>query len=157
MSTGCKQITDIELLVTGALATLSANGHYNKHGSKWPCQEIKPWSMNVGVRNFIVTRYLIFCRRCFSFSQITVACGATWVHESWSTSLITRFMGPTWGPSGANRTQVGPMLAPWTLLSGIGSGNGLCVSSAKPLPQPMHMYCKLHKEYTSVKCKPIYK
>ena len=34
-------------------------------------------------------------------------------------SLIARFMGPTWGPSGADRTQVGPMLAPWTLLSGI--------------------------------------
>ena len=33
--------------------------------------------------------------------------------------LITRFMGPTWGPSGADRTQVGPMLAPWTFLSGI--------------------------------------
>ena len=27
-------------------------------------------------------------------------------------------MGPTGGPSGADRTQVGPMLAPWTLLSG---------------------------------------
>ena len=27
-------------------------------------------------------------------------------------------MWPTWGPSGADRTQVGPMLAPWTLLSG---------------------------------------
>ena len=27
-------------------------------------------------------------------------------------------MEPTWGPSGAGRTQVGPMLAPWTLLSG---------------------------------------
>ena len=27
-------------------------------------------------------------------------------------------MGPIWGPSGADRTQVGPMLAPWTLLSG---------------------------------------
>ena len=27
-------------------------------------------------------------------------------------------MGPTWGPSGADRTQVDPMLAPWTLLSG---------------------------------------
>ena len=26
-------------------------------------------------------------------------------------------MGRTWGPSGADRTQVGPMLAPWTLLS----------------------------------------
>ena len=34
-------------------------------------------------------------------------------------SLIERFMGPTWGPSGADRTQVGPMLAPWTLLSGL--------------------------------------
>ena len=27
-------------------------------------------------------------------------------------------MESTWGPSGADRTQVGPMLAPWTLLSG---------------------------------------
>ena len=34
-------------------------------------------------------------------------------------SLIARFMGPTWGPSGADRTQVGPMLAPWTLPSGL--------------------------------------
>ena len=33
-------------------------------------------------------------------------------------TLIARFMGPTWGPSGDNRTQVGPMLAPWTLLPG---------------------------------------
>ena len=31
---------------------------------------------------------------------------------------IVRFMGRTWGPSGANRTQVDPMLAPWTLPSG---------------------------------------
>ena len=27
-------------------------------------------------------------------------------------------MGPMWGPSRADRTQVGPMLAPWTVLSG---------------------------------------
>ena len=33
-------------------------------------------------------------------------------------TLIARFMGPTWGPHGTNRTQAGPMLAPWTLLSG---------------------------------------
>ena len=31
---------------------------------------------------------------------------------------IARLMGPTWGPSGADRIQVGPMLALWTLLSG---------------------------------------
>ena len=34
------------------------------------------------------------------------------------TTLIARLMGPTWGPSGTDRAQVGPMLAPWTLLSG---------------------------------------
>ena len=33
-------------------------------------------------------------------------------------TLIARFMGPTWGPSGADRTQMGPILAPWSLLSG---------------------------------------
>ena len=31
---------------------------------------------------------------------------------------VTRFMGPTWGPPGSCRPQMGPMLAPWTLLSG---------------------------------------
>ena len=40
-----------------------------------------------------------------------------WCH--FLSSLVTRFMGPTWGSSGADRTQVGPMLAPWTLLSEI--------------------------------------
>ena len=34
-------------------------------------------------------------------------------------SLIARFMGPTWGLSGADRAVVSPMLAPWTLLSGL--------------------------------------
>ena len=31
---------------------------------------------------------------------------------------IAKFMGPTWGPPGSWRPQMGPMLAPWTLLSG---------------------------------------
>ena len=31
---------------------------------------------------------------------------------------IAKFMGPTWGPLGSCRPQMGPMLAPWTLLSG---------------------------------------
>ena len=35
-------------------------------------------------------------------------------------SLIARSMEPTWGPSGADRAQVGPMLGPWALLSGVG-------------------------------------
>ena len=35
------------------------------------------------------------------------------------TSQISKFMGPTWGPPGSSRPQMGPMLAPWTLLSGL--------------------------------------
>ena len=34
------------------------------------------------------------------------------------TTQIAQFMGPTWGPSGSCLPQMGPMLAPWTLLSG---------------------------------------
>ena len=30
---------------------------------------------------------------------------------------IAKFMGPTWGPPGSCRNQMGPMLAPWILLS----------------------------------------
>ena len=36
---------------------------------------------------------------------------------SWSLQ-IAKFMGPTWGPPGSCRPQMGPKLAPWTLLSG---------------------------------------
>ena len=32
---------------------------------------------------------------------------------------IVKFMGPTWGPPGSCELQMGPMLAPWTLLSGL--------------------------------------
>ena len=34
-------------------------------------------------------------------------------------SQIAKFMGPTWGPPGSCRPQMGPMLAPWTLLPGM--------------------------------------
>ena len=43
----------------------------------------------------------------------------TWLDKRNMLSQITWFMGPTSGPSGADRTQVGSMLAPRTLLSGI--------------------------------------
>ena len=35
------------------------------------------------------------------------------------TSHRAKFMGPTWGPSGSCQPQMGPMLTPWTLLSGL--------------------------------------
>ena len=45
----------------------------------------------------------------------------SWDRETacdWWIPQIAKFMGPTWGPPGPCRPQMGPMLAPWTLLSG---------------------------------------
>ena len=55
-------------------------------------------------------------------------------HSNWVRcvpALIARFMGPIWGPSGADRTQVSPMLAPWILLSGCRCSNSAKSSTAE--------------------------
>ena len=49
----------------------------------------------------------IYLLKIFTFSKC-----------SRETPQIAKFIGPTWGPPGSSRPQVGPMLAPWTLLSG---------------------------------------
>ena len=52
--------------------------------------------------------------------NIKVIKGQPWYSlEMLKASLIAKFMGPTWGPPGSCRPQMGPMLAPWTLLSGM--------------------------------------
>ena len=38
--------------------------------------------------------------------------------QVYKTHQIAKFMGPTWDPPGSCRPQMGPTLAPWTLLSG---------------------------------------
>ena len=51
--------------------------------------------------------------------------------QSALTAQIAKFTGPTWGPPGSCRPQMGPMLAPWTLLSrsttvGVSRGDKPC-------------------------------
>ena len=70
-------------------------------------------------------------------------------------SMIARFRGPTLGPSGADRAQVGPTLAPWTLLSGIlGNVSGRDVDSSVTLRatdttkfQVLHINKNLQRAY----------
>ena len=47
-------------------------------------------------------------------------------------------MGPTWGPPGSDRTQMGTVLAPWTLLSG---------DAEERIPS-IHVYQDTHKVCT---------
>ena len=68
-------------------------------------------------------------------------------------TLKAKFLGPTWGPSVANRTQVGSMLAPWTLLSEYMqlSSMGVCIGSHVIQYTCIHDLCSwlflLHSQY----------
>ena len=72
--------------------------------------------------NSMITKHVMRIGKCILQHESYHISGyvRTAVNGSYAflTTLIARFMGPTWGPSGADRTQVGPMLAPWSLLSG---------------------------------------
>ena len=54
-------------------------------------------------------------------------------------TLIARVMGPAWGPPGADRPQVCPMLATWTLLSGeLDSFQYFPSTNSRPVIPPPH-------------------
>ena len=57
--------------------------------------------------------------------QLTGCRRRTLHYVYWNQSQIAKFMGPTWGPPGSCRPQMGPMLAPWTLISGVSPGHRL--------------------------------
>ena len=69
------------------------------------CSDKKPFEVNI--------KHHVECKLDEFFSSINDS-----ISSLTKTSQIARFMGPTWGPSGADRSKVGPILTPWTLLSG---------------------------------------
>ena len=82
------------------------------------CARINCWVNNRGVGDLRRHRthydvIVMYCSICIHEIVDFVPRGSSYVN-----TLISRFMGQTRGPTGADRTQVGPMLAPWTLLSG---------------------------------------
>ena len=54
-------------------------------------------------------------------------------------------MGPTWGPPGPSRPQMGPMLDPWTLLSGkwsyLGERGWFGMLPGSSWPPILHCFC----------------
>ena len=113
----------------------------SKIGLKW-------WNLNTQVANLSFkilegakliwadeTRYAQELTQCFVIYlpeiieyHDRISENNAWIKSLWNlllvcwitfqTTQITRLMGPTWDPPGSCRPQVGPMLAPWTLLSG---------------------------------------
>ena len=82
-----------------------------------PCKAIVTFSMNNGINLYLISAP---CLGSWLWEKVLTMKTAIddAAREEIRTIMIARFMGPIWGPSGADRTQVGPMLAPWTLLSG---------------------------------------
>ena len=83
----------------------SKTWHRIHHCNGWGRVEIRVW---IHKRNLIASPRVIMYGRW----------GGDWPSISSMAPLIARFVGPTWGPPGADRTQVDPMLATRTLLSG---------------------------------------
>ena len=76
--------------------------------------------------------------------------GIYYLHSpiGFANTQIARFMGPTWGPSGADTTQVGPMLAPWTLLSGyITRWVGIAMFCLRALSCLCYWYIETFRKY----------
>ena len=76
-----------------------------------------PWSIWI---KFVVSEviYRWLCAKLqYSQCQRTGDCSLELSHRHVDTQ-IAKFTGPTWGPPGSCRPQMGPMLTPWTLLSG---------------------------------------
>ena len=82
----------------------------------------KSWSMLVKgtaglvVLGFVLLRLINHLPQVILVVYLSVLFSVTSLEQPWN-SHIAKFMGPTWGPPAADRNQVGPMLAPWTLLS----------------------------------------
>ena len=72
------------------------------------------------------------------------------IHHHLKPFQIARFMGPTRGPPGSCRPQMGPKLAHWTLLSGIAKAKGrldnykLCVCHKRvSIDDTLALFCWL--------------
>ena len=60
-------------------------------------------------------------------------------HGSTVGTQIARFIGPTWDLPGSCRLQMGPMLVPWTLLSGYSPYN--CTGTTGVSWKPWYFLC----------------
>ena len=73
------------------------------------------------IRRVLSTMGLLYWVDCISL-YILMILHMSYLHNGitiLARYLKAKFMGPTWGPPGSCRPQMGPMLAPGTLLSGM--------------------------------------
>ena len=89
---------------------LSIHNWFLHHGCTYVCII----HMNI-FKNDYLAGMLLQVKSQSAISSVWV--GYLWRLSSQRPTRIAKFMGPTWGPPRSCRPQMGPMLAPWNLLS----------------------------------------
>ena len=96
---------------------------------------------NIFILHFFASKLLYFEYISLKFvpdgsTDTTGSATGFYLNQRWPHSVlmkiitqIARFMRPTWGQPGANRTQLGHRLVPWILLSRNGQSHGIDISS----------------------------
>ena len=79
--------------------------------------------------DFMVQKFMDFIYIYIQWKLLSVTKGDWNFDVSISAPQITKFMGQTWGPPGSWRPKMGPMLTPWTLLSGPFSLSDVSISA----------------------------
>ena len=110
-----------------SLCPLTISYHWSSYiAEQRISHELNQWHL-CSLKYIITTRSLCWGwwpGSCLNIKTVWMVIGPSYLYSGnpytgkTASSLIARLMGPTWGPPGATRTQVGPMLATWTLLSG---------------------------------------
>ena len=79
------------------------------------------WFVNIHLRSFFAMNTWFALTRAIMDRGLCTGNSADWPRAcstKRNPTQIAWFMGPIWGPPGSCQPQMGPMLAPWTLLSG---------------------------------------
>ena len=119
MSTGGRRQIDIWIEMQTKVSIFCLTEHRNRYAQVWIMPNINLYCGFTLILHVPSCRP--FCKKKISIVSCLLA-ELFWRSKNIFQVLIypdSRFMGPTWGLSGADRTQMGPMLASWTLLSGI--------------------------------------
>ena len=118
-----------EILITFRVC-LSIQVSFYKYMDSHCKDEMVPWPSYHYSGSYILGKTVYILKQCRGFIGLFIwylmtkywgiAFGYTvFSIATFPISQIAKFMAPTWGPSGSCRPQMGPMLAPWTLLSGM--------------------------------------
>ena len=118
-----------------------------------------------GLKSFFLWKHGFYCQFHEAMILHALIIYYTFIHVCVVNSAqIAKFMAPTWGPPGSCRPHMGPMLAPWTLLSGCvlvlsdssalivqGYSNASAVSMIITFYQPWNWPLKLEYSYPSIR------